>query len=100
VRPAVRGIAAAAAEDPSAARRERVVLISPMIGITRFARPAGIGRPAILSAIAKAAWLSVPPGLNRLDHNFPPIHERARPASPCWRLRTRRRDGRRSRAGT
>jgi len=51
-----------ALEDPRLARPDRLVLISPMIGITRFARFAGLaGLPAVLPAFAKAAWLSVMP---------------------------------------
>jgi alpha-beta hydrolase superfamily lysophospholipase len=64
-----------AIDDPTLARPERVVLISPMIGITRFARFAGIaGWPAIFPAFAKAAWLSVLPEFNPFKYNSFPIN--------------------------
>src|ERR1700730_11097470 len=45
-----------ALEDPKPARPDRLVLISPMIGITRFARFAGVaGFPAVFSSLAEAA---------------------------------------------
>ena len=45
--------------DEQLARPTRLVLISPMIGITEFARFAGFaGLPAILPAFAKSAWLA------------------------------------------
>ena len=44
--------------DESLPRPDRLFLISPMIGITSFARFAGLaGLPAILPAFARAAWL-------------------------------------------
>src|SRR5262249_30918279 len=64
-----------AVDDATLARPERVVLISPMIGITRFARFAGIaGWPAIFPAFAKAAWLSVLPEFNPFKYNSFPIN--------------------------
>src|SRR5262245_8479036 len=64
-----------AIDDPQLARPARVVLISPMIGITRFARFAGIaGWPAIFPAFAKAAWLSVLPDFNPFKYNSFPIN--------------------------
>src|SRR5262249_24978978 len=54
-----------AISDPQLARPDRVVLISPMIGITRFARFAGLAAlPAMFPAFAKAAWLGVVPEFN------------------------------------
>ena len=48
-----------AIENPELTRPDRLVLISPMIGITEFARFAGIaGWPAFFPAFAKAAWLA------------------------------------------
>ena len=45
-----------ALEDPRLARPDRLMLISPMIGITQFARFAGLAAlPAILPAFAEAA---------------------------------------------
>jgi alpha-beta hydrolase superfamily lysophospholipase len=64
-----------AIDDERLARPDRVVLISPMIGITRFARFAGIAAaPAILPAFAKAAWLSVLPEFNPFKYNSFPVN--------------------------
>jgi alpha-beta hydrolase superfamily lysophospholipase len=64
-----------ALEDPKLARPDRLVLISPMIGITRFARFAGLaGLPAILPAFANAAWLSVMPEFNPFKYNSFPVN--------------------------
>jgi alpha-beta hydrolase superfamily lysophospholipase len=64
-----------ALDDDSLARPERVVLISPMIGLTRFARFAGLaGVPAILPAFAKAAWLSILPEFNPFKYNSFPVN--------------------------
>lgn len=64
-----------AIEDPSLTRPDRLVLISPMIGITAFARFAGIaGWPAVLPAFASAAWLSVLPEFNPFKYNSFPIN--------------------------
>src|SRR5262252_8552695 len=61
--------------DPQLARPDRLVLISPMIGITRFARFAGLaGLPAILPAFAKAAWLGVVPEFNPFKYNSFPVN--------------------------
>jgi alpha-beta hydrolase superfamily lysophospholipase len=57
------------------ARPDRLVLISPMIGITIFARFAGLaGLPAIFPAFAKAAWLSVLPEFNPFKYNSFPVN--------------------------
>jgi len=54
---------------------DRVVLIAPMIGITSFARFAGVfGWPAVLPAFAKAAWLGVVPEFNPFKYNSFPIN--------------------------
>ncbi|HXW70968.1 MAG TPA: alpha/beta hydrolase [Methylocella sp.] len=64
-----------ALEDPTLARPDRIVLISPMIGITEFARFAGLaGLPAIFPAFAKAAWLSVMPEFNPFKYNSFPVN--------------------------
>ncbi|WGF90469.1 alpha/beta hydrolase [Marinivivus vitaminiproducens] len=61
-------------DDASLARPDRLVLISPMIGITAFARFAGLaGLPAILPAFAKAAWLSILPEFNPFKYNSFPV---------------------------
>ena len=64
-----------AIEDPSLSRPDRIVLFSPMIGVTAFARFAGLaGLPAIFPAFAKAAWLSVVPEFNPFKYNSFPVH--------------------------
>jgi alpha-beta hydrolase superfamily lysophospholipase len=61
--------------DPKLPRADRLVLISPMIGITRFARFAGLaGLPAAFPAFAEAAWLSVVPEFNPFKYNSFPIN--------------------------
>ncbi|CAG9165603.1 carboxylesterase [Cupriavidus respiraculi] len=62
-------------EQTGLARPERLVLLSPMIGITRFARMAGLaGLPAVLPAFAKAAWLDVMPEFNPFKYNSFPVN--------------------------
>ena len=64
-----------ALEDPKLARPARVVLLSPMIGITRFARFAGVaGWPAIFPAFAKAAWLGIRPEFNPFKYESFPVN--------------------------
>src|SRR5262245_432376 len=64
-----------ALSDPQEARPDRLVLISPMIGITRFARFAGLaGLPAMLPAFAKAAWLGIVPEFNPFKYNSFPVN--------------------------
>lgn len=61
--------------DKSLAPADRLILISPMVGITRFARFAGLaGLPAMLPAFAKAAWLSVLPEFNPFKYNSFPVN--------------------------
>ena len=63
-----------ALEDTSLHRPDRVVLVSPMIGVTRFARFAGIASvPAILPPFARAAWLGVLPEFNPFKYNSFPV---------------------------
>ncbi|MCS0495855.1 alpha/beta hydrolase [Ancylobacter sp. MQZ15Z-1] len=64
-----------ALDDAAMARPSRLVLISPMIGITRFARFAGFaGLPALLPAFAKAAWLGIIPEFNPFKYNSFPVN--------------------------
>jgi alpha-beta hydrolase superfamily lysophospholipase len=64
-----------AIEDPQLTRPDRIVLISPMIGITAFARFAGFaGLPAILPKFAKAAWLGILPEFNPFKYNSFPVN--------------------------
>ncbi len=61
--------------DRTLTRPDRIVLISPMIGVTTLARFAGLfGLPAVLPAFAKAAWLSVVPEFNPFKYNSFPIN--------------------------
>nr|WP_255673179.1 alpha/beta hydrolase [Legionella sp. 31fI33] len=64
-----------ALEDEKLTRPDKIILISPMIGITRFARFAGLaGLPALLPAFAKAAWLSILPEFNPFKYNSFPVN--------------------------
>lgn len=64
-----------AIEDPGLSRPDRLVLFSPMIGVTAFARFAGLaGLPAIFPAFAKAAWLGVVPEFNPFKYNSFPVN--------------------------
>ena len=61
--------------DKALDRPSRVVLISPMIGITSMARFAGVaGWPAVFPAFAKAAWLDVVPEFNPFKYNSFPVN--------------------------
>jgi alpha-beta hydrolase superfamily lysophospholipase len=54
---------------------ERLILLSPMIGITSFARYAGLaGLPAFFPAFARAAWLDVLPEFNPFKYNSFPVN--------------------------
>jgi alpha-beta hydrolase superfamily lysophospholipase len=64
-----------ALDDAKLAKPDRLVLISPMIGITAFARFAGVfGWPAVFPAFANAAWLSIVPEFNPFKYNSFPIN--------------------------
>jgi alpha-beta hydrolase superfamily lysophospholipase len=64
-----------AIEDPQLPRADRLVLFTPMIGITRFARFAGLaGLPAVLPPFANAAWLSNMPEFNPFKYNSFPVN--------------------------
>ena len=64
-----------AIENPALTRPSRIVLISPMIGVTRYARFAGLaGLPAILPVFARAAWLGVIPEFNPFKYNSFPVN--------------------------
>ena len=62
-------------ENPALTRPSRVVLISPMIGVTRYARFAGIAAwPAVLPRFARAAWLGIVPEFNPFKYNSFPVN--------------------------
>lgn len=64
-----------ALDDPRLVKPTRVILISPMIGVTRFARFAGVaGLPALFPAFAKAAWLGIVPEFNPFKYNSFPVN--------------------------
>lgn len=61
--------------DASLRRPAQIVLLSPMIGVTAFARFAGLaGLPAWFPAFAKAAWLNVTPEYNPFKYNSFPVN--------------------------
>lgn len=52
-----------------------VVLFSPMIGLTRFARFAGLaGWPAVLPRFSKSAWLEIVPEFNPFKYSSFPVN--------------------------
>jgi alpha-beta hydrolase superfamily lysophospholipase len=62
-------------DDPTLAKPDQLVLISPMVGITSFARFAGVlGWPAVFPGFAKAAWLDTPPEYNPFKYNSFPVN--------------------------
>jgi alpha-beta hydrolase superfamily lysophospholipase len=64
-----------AISDPDHPQVDRIVLISPMIGITRFARFAGLAAvPAVFPAFYKAAWLGILPEFNPFKYNSFPVN--------------------------
>ena len=61
--------------DPKIGQPDKVILISPMVGITSFARFAGLAAlPAYLPAFAKAAWLGIVPEFNPFKYNSFPVN--------------------------
>ena len=71
-----------ALENRELRRPDRLVLISPMIGVTAFARFAGIaGWPAVFPAFAKAAWLADPARVHSVQVQFVPGSRRPPVAS-------------------
>ena len=68
-------LAADALEDPSLPRVDRIVLVSPMIGVTEFARFSGLaGLPPVLPASSRAAWLDILPEFNPFKYNSFPVN--------------------------
>ncbi|CAG9257051.1 alpha-beta hydrolase superfamily lysophospholipase [Paraburkholderia unamae] len=75
-----------AVQNPSLPRADHLILISPMIGITRFARFAGLAAlPSILPSFAKAAWLDIVPEFNPFKYNSFPVNG----ARQSWRVTQR-----------
>ena len=64
-----------ALDDARLARPSRVVLMSPMIGVTAFARFSGLAAlPAIFPAFVKASWLGILPEFNPFKYNSFPVN--------------------------
>lgn len=64
-----------ALDSPQLRKPQQLVLLSPMIGVTSFARFAGLaGLPAMLPAFAKAAWLTIAPEYNPYKYNSFPVN--------------------------
>ncbi len=64
-----------ALEDSTLTRPDQLVLISPMVGITAFARFAGIaGWPAIVPRWARTAWIKRVPEFNPFKYNSLPVN--------------------------
>ena len=64
-----------ALQDDRLAKPDRLVLLSPMIGVTRFARFAGLAAlPAIFPPFVKAAWLNILPEYNPFKYNSFPVN--------------------------
>ncbi|EFC56704.1 alpha/beta hydrolase [Enterobacter cancerogenus] len=64
-----------ALDNPQLRKPQQLVLLSPMIGVTAFARFAGLaGLPAMLPAFAKAAWLNIAPEYNPYKYNSFPVN--------------------------
>ncbi|MBK2372163.1 alpha/beta hydrolase [Klebsiella sp. 10982] len=61
-------------EDSHLRQPQQIILLSPMIGVTAFARFAGLaGLPSIFPAFARAAWLNVAPEFNPFKYNSFPV---------------------------
>jgi alpha-beta hydrolase superfamily lysophospholipase len=62
-------------DDRRLVRPQRIILFSPMIGVTRYARFAGLASlPALLPPFAKAAWLGIVPEFNPFKYNSFPVN--------------------------
>ncbi|MFG1397128.1 alpha/beta hydrolase [Roseixanthobacter pseudopolyaromaticivorans] len=63
-----------ALDAPEMPRADKIVLVSPMVGITPFARFAGLAAiPAVLPPFARAAWLNLLPEFNPFKYNSFPV---------------------------
>ncbi|QEW30326.1 alpha/beta hydrolase [Erwinia billingiae] len=63
-----------ALDDPTLTAPDRLILISPMIGVSSYARYAGLaGIPSIFPAFARSAWLSILPEFNPFKYNSFPV---------------------------
>jgi alpha-beta hydrolase superfamily lysophospholipase len=72
-----------ALDDAALPAPQRLVLLSPMVGVSGFARFAGLaGWPALLPRFAKAAWLDRVPEYNPFKYNSFPVNG----ARQSWRV--------------
>jgi alpha-beta hydrolase superfamily lysophospholipase len=63
-----------ALDEPEMPRADRIVLLSPMVGVSGMARFAGVlGWPAVFPAFAHAAWVDVQPEYNPYKYNSFPV---------------------------
>ena len=63
-----------ALSNPALGQPQRIVLMSPMVGLTRFARFTGLaGMPAIFPAFVNSAWLDIIPEYNPFKYNSFPV---------------------------
>jgi alpha-beta hydrolase superfamily lysophospholipase len=64
-----------ALDDSSLRKPQQIVLISPMIGVSRFARFSGMAEwTAFLPAFSRAAWLGLVPEFNPFKYNSFPVN--------------------------
>ena len=64
-----------AVEDESLIRPDKLILVSPMIGIMRLSKLAEIiALPALLPGFEKAAWLGIIPEFNPFKYNSFPVN--------------------------
>lgn len=64
-----------AIEDEKITMPHRMVFISPMIGITRYARYVGLAAiPSLFPRFAKTAWLNILPEYNPFKYNSFPVN--------------------------
>ncbi|MBD0414660.1 alpha/beta hydrolase [Oryzicola mucosus] len=62
-------------DDQTMPKPTRISLMSPMIGITAFARFAGLAAiPAVFPAFVKASWLGILPEFNPFKYNSFPVN--------------------------
>jgi alpha-beta hydrolase superfamily lysophospholipase len=79
-----------ALDDPELTPPARVVLLSPMIGVTEFARFAGIaGWPAVIPSFVRAAWFSTLPEFNPFKYNSFPVNAAVQAQQLTTELRDR-----------
>ncbi len=61
--------------DPALTAPDHVILLSPMIGVTTFARFAGLAAlPAYFPAFVKTSWLDIIPEYNPFKYNSFPVN--------------------------